>query len=337
MAAVHPSVERLHARLTRIPDHLRSVLAGTKATTLSGDVVVTGIGAAAGPARYLAWLLGLPGFAGRARFVAPSAFVTGVPADGRTLVVFSQHLSPNARLVLARARRAMRVVVITSATRAEVEAAARAPAPLDVVELPPRQPEEERGTLLRVEGPAVASFFAALLARDAGVPLDAEALARVPDVVASAGARLSAACDARALGAAIDGPLAIVTTGPQATARAAAWKILEGWSAPEPPVWDVLEVAHGPFQQLYAAPACLVVLERRAAEDAELVARLVAMLAPERHALVRLASELPEELAPLEHDALVDALVLAGLRARPRDLEDWDGKGRDGPLYDLDR
>jgi fructoselysine-6-P-deglycase FrlB-like protein len=337
------SVSVLEQRMAAIPALVAELLAAPPALPSlreARDVVVVGIGASAGPARYLATLLACGGtsqFEGRARFVPVSAFATGRPAAGASLVLFSQHLSPNARLVLARSSDAERIVVVTSSSRAEVEALLP-DARVDVVQLAPGQPVVERGMLLRVTGPAIANVGAVLLAREAGVAIDADELARVPEVLAGAPARLAAACDDASIAACLDSPLAIVASGEHGPlARAIAWKFLEGWSVPEPPVWDLLEVAHGPFQQLYGHPGCVLAIVGSEAADGDLTSRLRSMLVPSRHVLVTMAAVLPRELAHVEHGALGDALLLAGLRARPRDLAAWDGQGLDGPLYDVGR
>jgi hypothetical protein len=41
-------------------------------------------------------------------------------------------------------------------------------------------------------------------------------------------------------------------------------------------------------------------------------------------------------LSWFEHDAMLNQLVIATLRERPRDLVDWPGKGADHALYMLD-
>src|SRR5581483_1105171 len=113
-----------------------------------------------------------------------------------------------------------------------------------------------------------------------------------------------------------------------------AW--LEGLCAPEPPSWDVLQVAHGPFQEIFEREITLLALERTGV-GADLFDRLARMLVPERHALVRLRSSLPAPLAAIEHHALTCELVHRALRARPRDLAAWPGSGCDAPLYDVGR
>ncbi len=327
------SVEIVAARVARVPTHVAELLASPPTLPpLRGDVVVVGIGAAAAPARHLATLLGAVDGV-HARHVPVSTFVAGAPARGRTLVLFSQHLSPNARLVLGRASEASRVIVVGSTPARDVREAG-APPHVEVVTLPP---EDERGMLLRIAGPAIATAAALLLAREAGLEVDAAALARVPTVLARANDAVEGALTANALDALLAGPTGVVTFGDAAcSGRALAWKLLEAWSVPEPPTWDVLEVAHGPFQQMHRGAAVLVALLPGEPRVVGLRDRLATMLVPERHVLVTLAAELPWPLSALEHDQLGSELVLRGLRARPRDLQTWDGQGKDRPLYDVD-
>lgn len=327
------SVEIVAARVASVPARVAELLAAPPSLSpLRGEVVVAGIGAAAAPARHLASLLApVPGVC--ARHVPVSSFASGAPSRGRTLVLFSQHLSPNARLVLGRAADAARIVVVGSTTADEVRAAG-APPHVEIVTLPP---EDERGMLLRIAGPAIATAAALLLAIDAGLEVDPAALARVPALLSRAGEAARAAATDETFEALLAGPTGIVTFGDAAcSGRALAWKLLEAWSVPEPPTWDVLEVAHGPFQQLHRGPASLVALLPGEPRVVGLRDRLATMLVPGRHRLVTLASELPWPLSALEHDQLGSELVLRGLRARPRDLRTWDGQGLDRPLYDVD-
>ena len=107
---------------------------------------------------------------------------------------------------------------------------------------------------------------------------------------------------------------------------------------PMPPVWDVLHLAHGPFQQRFDGRATFLALTRAdATSEDELLDRLATMLLPERHVLVRLPASLPGALALFEHEALLNALVLAYLDARAVDQVEWPGRGRDAPLYGFSR
>nr|MCU0684246.1 hypothetical protein [Polyangiaceae bacterium] len=127
--------------------------------------LVTGIGASEGPARFLVHLLrtelGL-----RARFAPLSSFLPerdAPPADA--LVIFSQGLSPNARLALERASAYERALLVTG-----LEPDAHAPPASPARTLADYQarglgiwchpPPSEDGLLLRVQGPAAATLTA---------------------------------------------------------------------------------------------------------------------------------------------------------------------------------
>jgi hypothetical protein len=196
-------------------------------------------------------------------------------------------------------------------------------------------PPDESGMLLRVVGPACASFTAALLASTLADGFYGE-LARVPDLFATAAERV------RAVSAHLEpewltARVAFVTAGPLGEAyHAPSWKWLEGLSAPLPPCWDVLEVAHGAYQQFYEERMLLIALEHDLPAERALFDRLASMLVPERHVMLRLRSDLPRHLAPLDHDAQVTALLLRALTFQPRDLFTWPAMGLDAPLYGLD-
>ena len=106
---------------------------------------------------------------------------------------------------------------------------------------------------------------------------------------------------------------------------------------PLPPVWDVLHLAHGPFQQCADGAATFLALTRPDApgED-ELLDRFAAMLDPTRHALVRLSASAPPAARALRargHDER--RCCATGSRRAEVDQVDWPGRGRDAPLYAL--
>lgn len=313
---VTPGLAVLEARAASVPEHALALLReppDMPNLDPSARVVVTGVGASAGPARYLAQLLahacGL-----RATFVPTSAFAPGAPAPrADVLVVFSQYLSPSARLALSRARDYRRTVLFTSAHDA--------PPHVMVVRLPP---EQESGAVVRIAGPSIAMFAGALFAKHLGAAID---LSGVPAALRAARAL---AADARAI---LDARLAVVSAGELADAyRALSWKLLEGWAVPEPAAWDVLELAHGPLQQHGGERLAVVSCESAHPGERDLFDRLDTRLVPGRHVHVRLRSSLPRPTAILEHDAMTTALLLSGLRARPREPLSWIGQGPDGSL-----
>src|SRR5262249_25155320 len=150
---------------------------------------------------------------------------------------------------------------------------------------------EERGTLVRVVGPAAGAVAALRLAEAFGGP-PAPDTSRLSDTLA---ALAVPAIDDRAL----DAPLAFVTTGtyPELLGNL-QYKVMEGMLRPLPPVWDVLHLAHGPYQQAVEGRATFLALTRPdAPREDELLDRFATMLDPGRHALVRLAATSPAPLA----------------------------------------
>ncbi len=271
---------------------------------------VTGAGGSEGPARALMHALACRGRV--ARFVPLSSFAIAEPAPRATgLVVFSQGMSPNARLAL-RAREGYAHTLLVSATEPEAD-----------VEVLRHEPAAERELLVRVAGPVMATLAAFHLG---GMTVDTAAIADAIERAAE-----------RAPDTTLSAPLALVTAGPRGPlAHGLRWKLLESLAVGDPPVWDVLQVAHGPFQQFYDGPLTLVSLEHDVAAERRLFDRLASMLVPDRHRLIRLVAKHPLPVSWFEHDAMLNQLVLRTLSHEPRDLVDWPGKGADHALYMLD-
>ncbi len=290
-------------------------------------LATTGIGSSEAHARLLAHLVAehttLP-----ARFLPPSALLAPGPehADD-ALVVFSQGLSPNAQLVLTHAARWQRLVLATAVTDPGRLAPLRGRG-IAVVHF---AGEDEYGTLVRVIGPLTGLVCALRLAGSFGVRVP------VPHGGLEAALEAAPAAVAAVTPATLAAPLALVASGSYVDLVSnLRRKVLEGMLRPLPPVWDPLEFAHGPFQQAFAAPATFLALTRPDARDEEpLLARLEAVLVPQRHALVRLPATLPMPLALLEHEMQLNTLLLRDLEARAVDQVRWPGRDREQPLYAL--
>jgi creatinine amidohydrolase len=329
----------LAARLAALPAALRWTATVPHPALPAGArrIVATGVGSSEAHARLLCHALVE---AGRdARWVPLSAIASDGPAEPDTvLVVVSQGLPPNARLVLGRRARFGACVLLTATRDDDADPAKRgllgelAAGGASVVRF---AGADEYGTLLRVTGPRcgyVAAWRAARALAGGSSALDAAATG---EIVASAAAAAPPALDA----AAFAGPLAFVVTGTYGELTAnLRYKVLEGLFAPPPPVWDALHLAHGPFQQAFAAPATFVALARAdaGAEEERLLARFETMLVPGRHRLVRLPAALPGPLAILAHEAALDAAVVAEIARRGIDQAAWPARGHDAPLYALE-
>jgi len=320
-------VSVLASRIAAIPAALAEVLARPIAA-LDGvrtrRFVVTGGGLSEGPARYFAALLA-DELGATASFAALSSFAAPHPGlDGATLVLFSQGLAPNARLPLRHIHRFAQVIVLTSmspaspgepgALLAQVVAAGGR-----VETLPP---PSEPGLLVRViGGPAQVLAATQMVARPSW-KLDA-----VPAAYLAALHSTVEPLD--------DTPVAVVACGRYGEyVFAFRWKLLEGLRIPDPPIWDVLGVAHGPLQQIWERPMTLIAYERQDPTDAALLARLSSVLRP-HHRLLRARATLAAPLAWFEHDAFTNSLVQKTGAARGLDLASWPAMGEDGPIYDL--
>jgi creatinine amidohydrolase len=341
----------LRRRVAAIPSAVRAFDPAGVVLPECGDaplrgVVATGAGSSLEHARLLASLLtddlGLP-----ARAAAPSALLAapGERARDELLVVFSQGLSPNGRAPLAHASAYRGVLLVTSDDPVGGDPARQRALQRmrdgggRVLCLPV---DRESGLLLRVIGPLLGQLAAIELARTLARAFGASPPWPTLPGVALATAVRDAAARARALRAQIPGDplagaLAFLSADPAARAGPLARKLLEGLRVPLPPIWDPLDFPHGGFQQLFDGPATLLALLcADAPRAAPLVSRAREMLDPSRHRILELTARLPGPYASLEHEALLNELLLASLEMRSIDPARWPGQGRDAPLYEID-
>ena len=328
----------LRERQARLPGLVRAALEAPLVLPRLDDVravVTTGVGSSLGHARYLSWLLrtraGVPSWD-----VPTGSFLEapGEEAREQALVVFSQGLSPNARPPLAFIEHYRRVGVVTSAEqdspgRAAVAADARA---RGAVVVPLGCPPEYE-VLLRLTGPMLGFVSALRLAQAAGARIEAEP-ARVEAAVAAAAARMAASLEGCAPGLLADPVTLVATGGHAALSHNLAAKVQEGMYLPWPAAVDALELAHGTLQEASGKPRTFVALRTGGPHEAALLARARATLEPQ-HRWLDACATLPAPLALLEHEAMINELLLSAIAARQLDQRDWPGRGRDGPLYRL--
>ncbi len=335
------SVEELGRRARSIPQEIARALAAPppllSAELAAGPWVVSGIGASEGPARLLAALLRDVG--ARAEFSPASSFLEPGGASGRVLAVVSQRLSPNARLPLGRRADFDACFLLTTlAPERDAVAASLAASGVRVIS---HGPVREDRLFLRVVGPAVAYVVAMRLALAAAhalgvTPAWEAGLASLPEVLGGAAPRARAALaehDPRALFE----TAGLVTSGPWTTAsEGLRLKLVEGLGLGSVGLWDVCGVAHGPLQTFYERKATLLALVRAGETGTrEVWDRLERVLDPSRHTVLRLVAELPPPLSIVEHDALLDHVLLAAVEAFPHNLCTWPAQGADAPIYNL--
>jgi creatinine amidohydrolase/Fe(II)-dependent formamide hydrolase-like protein/fructoselysine-6-P-deglycase FrlB-like protein len=332
----------LRERQTRLPEATAHVFSAAlplddvaRALSTARAVVTTGVGSSLAHARYLSWLLRT--HAGIPSWDVPTASFLSPPANAneQVLVVFSQGLSPNARFPLAHVARYRSVILVTAAEGDSPDRAGAVRAAVEAGALVVRMPcVPEYEVLIRLTGPMIGFAVALRMANAVAgnvVDVSADAIERaLRDAAARANAAL-AGVDPRVLA---DPVVLVGTNGYAALAHNLCAKVLEGMFLPWPAALDALELAHGFVQEATGKPRTFVALGRGGPHDDALFARAQATTEPHHHWL-RFDARLPEPLAVLEHEAMVNELVLAAIATRRLDQVAWPGKGRDGPLYSV--
>lgn len=281
--------------------------------------VITGVGASEGPARFYAARLAAMGRP--VRFASMTAVNRGLTRHpDAVLVVFSYALSPNARWALAeRPHYAAAVAVTRVPTRVEAD--------FPRVECVAIEGPDEGDLLVRVEAPALMTLWAlrATLRPDEAAALDA-----LGEVCQRQFERAMAHFAALPPGA-LD-QLALVTDRCPESLFSLRWKWLESVATLDPPVWDLLSVAHGPLQAMTDTSwRILAMLEAGDPLSAALQgcvraagARCDVFVSPWRG-----------DASFFVYDAVMNAAMLTALGHRPRDLAHWPHQGLDLPLYGL--
>jgi creatinine amidohydrolase len=337
----------LAQRLGRIPSVLAGMLAAPPvplrpATLASRRFVITGTGSSEAHARYLTMLLNLHTDCSAA-YLPLSGFTVAEPpafAD-KTLVVFSQGVSPNARIALNRRGDFAHCILFTATTPAAALAAGKQDrASLlqrlldeggELIEFPL---SEEYTTLIRFVGP-LAGYLACLqfAARFSGCrfapPKAADILplldCRPPDDLRAAMTGLPSA---------FSQGFNLVTAAPISDfAQNLACKFMEGVFWPCPPISDFLQFAHGPFQQMNAHPKPVIILQGGSAIEAEMVNRSVRMLREAGLGAFVIRVDAPALYSIFGFEAALNALVFDVMKHLRIDQVNWPGKGRDDLLY----
>lgn len=337
----------LARRLEQIPSVLANMLtrgpASLKPATLASNrFIVTGTGSSEAHARYLTMLLNL--HTDRTACYLPLSGFTAQHRqafEGKTLVVFSQGVSPNAQIALRRRNDFSHTVLFSATTPAAALAAGKNDRAAllqallneggDLIEFPLA---EEYTTLIRFVGPvagylACLQFTAQLVSCRFKVPPATDILRL-----------LNAAPPAALLEAMIHTParfaagFTLVTAAPISEfAQNLACKFMEGVFWPCPAISDFLQFAHGPFQQTTAHPHPVVILQGDAPVEAELVDRSLSMLREVGLDAYVIPIDAPPLISIFGFESALNRLVLTLINRFGIDQINWPGKGRDDQLY----
>ncbi len=337
----------LSERLAQIPAILSDMIARgpaplKPATLASSRFIVTGTGSSEAHARYLATLLNF--HTDRAATYLPLSGFTEVSAEsfaGKTLVVFSQGVSPNAQIALRRRIDFSHTILFTASTPATARAAGKHDRAAllqslldeggELVEFPLA---EEYTTLIRFVGPmagylACLQFVAQFSCSRFRTPSSEELL---PLLFAAPPDDLIAAMKAPASRFA-EG-FNLLTAAPISEfAQNLACKFMEGVFWPCPPISDFLQFAHGPFQQMAARPHPTLILQANSPVEAELVDRSLTMLREIGLTAYVLRVDAPPLLSIFAFEAALNRLTFELMTHFRIDQINWPGKGRDDRLY----
>ena len=348
-------VALLRERLESIPALLEGWAASPEAARAARPqkcpqrVVATGLGSSEAHARYLVWLLNrftdIP-----AEFVPTGALLNPAPGcrrQDRTLVVFSQGLSAHARIALGCRGAFARTVLFTAASREGLirsgkqdraqclEALVQEGA--EVIRFPL---EDEYTLLIRVVGPAL-GFLAARLWVGG---LSGGTLSGDPQMVGAEAAQ--AFCTGWSAGRVAwprmesdafgRGFALLASPDLSEYLQNLAFKFVEGLFRPAPTLQELLQFAHGPFQQLNAAPRPVVVLHRAGEIEGDQLRRIRELCLSASLTCHDTGSGLVSrtDLLVFEAEGLFVEPLLEGVEREGVDQVAWPGRGLDGPLYD---
>ena len=308
-------------------------------------VVATGIGSSEAQARYFVWLLNtftdVPAcFVPLAEFMEPFQ-----PVAGCTLAVFSQGLSANAAFALRQADRFAHTVGFTAATEKGQRSVGR-PERADLLawlrsqgaEIVPFPVEDEYTVLIRLIGP-VCGLVAAHQFVESLPGSRLEPLADVGGQIqewanGAAAAELRAALRADSPAWATGG-LVLLPAPLSEFSQNVACKFVEGlfWAAPA--MVELMQFAHGPFQQLARAPRPVCLVEGARAADRQLARGAAIMLESIGIRPVVLPLSCPAAHAPIALELILNPIFRDLIVHFGVNQVEWPGKGLDGPIYQL--
>lgn len=337
----------LAQRVAMIPSVLEGMLdrglpPALPATLASTRFVITGTGSSEAHARYLCTLLNL--HTDRSACYLPLSGFSDAhrPAfAGKTLVVFSQGVSPNAQLALRRRSDFSHTILFTATTPEDARKAGKhdRAALLQAIvdgggELVVFPLAEEYTTLIRFVGPMAgylaclqfAARFSTCRLQVPGRVLLNAALSSKPSPELVRALKHGASRFAHGFN--------LVTAAPISDfAQNLACKFMEGLFWPCPPISDFLQFAHGPFQQMTAHPHPVLIFQGDSPAEAELVERSRQMLENVGLEAFVIHVPLPSAVSIFGFEAALNQLLLELMPHFGIDQVNWPGKGRDDLLY----
>lgn len=334
----------LKNRISKCPEIIQNMLEAPvreQLTELPKHFLVTGIGSSEAHGRFFTNLINRYTDS-NATFVNLSNFYTELPKTAKerdsTLVVFSQGLSPNSLLAINQRAVFGHLILFTSTTasnsketHSELIKKLKAEGH-KIVQFPL---ENEYTLLIRVIGP-IAGYLAAIQFVEQNWPGSINSCDKKALVSAIKNACKNVPKEASNLLKNMKKGSVMIMSAPLCEyAQNLAYKFLEGLFIPKPRIIDYLSFSHGFFQQLVTDPVPVVIFKENTIESQLLYCRAKQMIEATQSKIIEITSNLPPPWNILEYEAILNELILDGIKEWEIDQIAWPGKGLDQSLYNI--
>lgn len=339
----------LKTRLEQCPALIKNMLdhpikISCRKTFDSSYFVVTGTGSSEAHAKFFVYLINQ--YTQRfAEFKWLSAFSENTIKDtqNKTLVIFSQGLSPNSHLAFSCSSKFRHTILFTSTTIKSLNQAGKAGSIKILQQLLDRGNEviyfpieNEYTVLIRLIGP-LAGYLACLQFINHFSPGCLPHCEATQLLTSLENAKLQAT----------EAPIqAILSEGRKGIhflsnspfsefGQNLAYKFLEGlyWSMPA--LWDYLQFSHGPFQQWQLNKGLIIILHGNTCTEEDYLERTLKMLGSKSNQIWIIRSDLPICYRILQYEMVLNHLMMLLLDELKIDQINWPGKGLDYPLYEV--
>jgi hypothetical protein len=341
----------LKARLEQCPALIKNMLdhpikLSSHETFDSSYFVVTGTGSSEAHAKFFVYLINqyTQGFA---EFKWLSAFSENTikNTQNKTLVIFSQGLSPNSHLASACSHQFYHTILFTSTTIKSLNQAGKVESIKILQQLLDRGSEvvyfpieDEYTVLIRLIGP-LTGYLAGLQFINHFSPgcLPPCEATQLLNSLENAKLQVKDAPIQAILSEGRKGVHLLSNSPFSEFGQNLAYKFLEGLYWPMPALWDYLQFSHGPFQQLQLNQGLIIILHGDTCTEEDYLERTLKMLGSKSSQVWIIRSDLPICYRILQYEMVLNHLLMLALDELNIDQINWPGKGLDYPLYEINQ
>lgn len=339
----------LKTRLEQCPALIKNMLdhpikLSSYKTFDSSYFVVTGTGSSEAHAKFFVYLINqyTQSFA-EFKWLSTFSENTINDAQNKTLVIFSQGLSPNSHLAFACSDDFRHTILFTSTTIKGLNQAGKIGLVKILQQLLDRGNEviyfpieDEYTVLIRLIGP-LAGYLACLqfinhFSPGCLPPCEATQLLKCLE-----NAKLQAKeAPIQAILSEGRKGIQILSCSPFSEfGQNLAYKFLEGFYWQMPALWDYLQFSHGPFQKWQLNKELIIILHGNTCTEEDYLNRTLKMLGSKSNQVWIIKSDLPICYRILQYEMVLNHLLMLLLSELNIDQINWPGKGLDYPLYEV--